>query len=268
MKNLTIEEIKLILNDQEKEILKHYLNRKKQKEICTLVGCTRSKIDALVSKFKLTRFRDRKSYICNDQYLTIDNPKFWYFLGLFASDGNMYITDKVERVQFTMKDKDAIESIVSILGYTGPINYYNKGGKNYYQVTISYPPLNVLIKSVFGNVYRKTDNIRFLSIYKKIHLQLFLRGFIDGDGCFRKTKVPDKYLFSIYCKSVSFVKSLYKVLKFITKGHVCLYDINHIELSSITTNTLLYKFLYQDYLEIGIKRKQNRAAQHIKKYTN
>lgn len=268
MKNLPIEKIRALLSENDNLILNLYLQRKKQKEICELTKCSRGHLDALVKKFKLTRFRDRKLYCCNDAFLTLNNPKIWYFLGLFASDGNMYRTNNIERVQFTMKDRDAVESIVDILGYTGPIQECIKNNRLYYQVMISYPPLNTLIKKVFGDVYRKTDSIKFPSIHKKHDLQLFLRGYIDGDGSFCKTKVASRFHFSIYCKSNSFVQSFFKVLQFITNSHVALYKGHYLELCSSKANTLLYQFLYNNNLEIGIKRKQIRALQHIARYKN
>lgn len=268
MKNLPIEEIKKLLSEKDNLILDLYLERKTQKYICKELECKRGNIDHLVKKFNLTRFRDRKLYYCNDAALSINNPKIWYFLGLFASDGNMYITENIERVQFTMKDKDALDTVVDILGYSGPIKSYIKNNKYYYQIMISYPPLNAFIKSIFGEVHRKTNDIKFPSIHSKKHLQLFLRGYFDGDGCFCKTKIPNKYNFSIYCKSLSFIKSLYKVLKYITKSHVGFYKDHYLDLSSIKANTLLYQFLYQDNLDLGIKRKQERAIQHITTYTN
>lgn len=268
MKNLPIEDLRKLLTEKDNLILDLYLERKTQKYICDKAKCTRGYIDNLVKKFNLTRFRDRKLYYCNESFLTTENPKIWYFLGLFASDGNIYNSKNTERVQFTMKDKDALDSVVTILGYSGPINTYVKNNKTYYQVMISYPPLNTFIKSIFGEVSRKTDTIKFPSIYFREHLQLFLRGFIDGDGCFRKTKTLNRYNFSIYCKSTRFITSLYKVLKYITRSHIGLYKNHYIELSNIKANTLLYKFLYQSNLDLGIKRKQERALQHIKKYTN
>lgn len=268
MKNLPIKEIREFLTEKENLILDLYLERKTQKYICKELKCTRGNIDYLVKKFNLTRFRDRKMYYCDNSVLSINNPKIWYFLGLFASDGNMYTTNNIERVQFTMKDKDALDTVINILGYSGPVKSYVKNNKNYYQIMISYPSLNTFIKSIFGEVHRKTNNIKFPSIHSKEHLQLFLRGYFDGDGSFCKTNVYNKYNFSIYCKSAKFINSLYKILKYITKSHVGFYKNHYLDLSSSKANTLLYQFLYQNNLDLGIKRKQERALQHIMKYTN
>ena len=263
-----LEQLKQILNPIEKKVLDLYLQRKTQKFICNEIGCTRGYIDTIVHKYKLTRFRDRKLYYCNDALLSLKNPKIWYFLGFFASDGNMYITNNIERVQFAVKDKDALDSIVKILEYSGNVTSVIKNNKQYWQLIISYPPLNSLIKSVFGEAHRKTKTLKFPSIHNRTHLKLFLRGFIDGDGCFSKTRKKYNYNFTIYCESIRFIRSLYKVLLYITQSHVCLYKEHYISLGNHKANTNLYKFLYSDFLDIGIHRKQERALQHIKLYNN
>ena len=127
---MTIEEIKNQCSELEKQIIDLYLTRKKQKEICQCLNIKRGKIDHLVRKYKLTQFRDRKNFSCSN--VDLSDPKFWYFLGVFASDGNMYTCSGTEVIQFTMKDKDVLQDIKNILGYTGSVQSYNKQGKIVY----------------------------------------------------------------------------------------------------------------------------------------
>lgn len=82
---LNLDEIKQILNEQQKQILEMYLQYYKQKDIISKLNITRGKIDTLVRKYKLTRFRTRNNYTINTQVLDINNPLFWYFVGVVCS---------------------------------------------------------------------------------------------------------------------------------------------------------------------------------------
>ena len=118
-KELSLEEIKKDCSELELKILNLYLERVKQKDICNILNITRGKIDAMVKKYNLTRFRSRNNYSLDEYVISLENPEFCYFLGLFASDGNIHKTNSgSEIVQFTMKDKDVLEHSKNILKYT------------------------------------------------------------------------------------------------------------------------------------------------------
>lgn len=267
-KNYSLEEIKNECSDLEQEILKMYLNRVKQKDICNALQITRNKIDTLVRKYNLKRFRDRKNYICKN--INIDNPDFWYFLGLFASDGNLYNCSGTDVVQFTLDDKEALEDIKSILGYTGNIYEYNKTNKLRYYLKISDTNLINTIKSIFGDCYRKTHSLIFPQINNEDNLKTFLRGFIDGDSSFTKYSNPKFYKFKLYCASVSFMTTFNNYISNIINGNGLKKNMyitgNTLEISSIKAVYSLLKFLYSYHPNIGILRKKERAMQHIKNY--
>ena len=116
--NFTLEEIRENCSEVENQILDMYLNRKKQKEIIEKLSVTRSKIDHFVAKYKLTRFRSRNNYCLDEETIDVNNPEYWYFLGFFAADGNVHLTNSgSEIVQFTLKDREPLEDIITILKY-------------------------------------------------------------------------------------------------------------------------------------------------------
>ena len=195
MKNyteFTLEEIKCCINEQQKEILSLYLNRVKQKDIIAKVGCTRGQIDTLVKKFKLTRFRSRNNYTLNEDNLTINNLGFCYFLGWFASDGNLHTTSSnTDVIQFTLKDKEPLQKIIQILEYTGEIKEYHKRVKTsgiqniYYHLAISNKELVKAVNNIFGqDMHNKTYFVNIPNFNREQELLMFIRGFWDGDGCF------------------------------------------------------------------------------------
>ena len=159
----TLEEIRKDCSDIENKILDMYLNRKKQKEMMEELGVGRGKIDHLVERYKLTRFRDKNNYCIDETVIDINNPEYCYFLGLFASDGNLHLTNSgSEIVQFTMKDRDVLEDVKKLFRYTGEIKTYKKQGeRTYYFLGITNKKLVSSLKEIFGNVYRKTSVLVF-----------------------------------------------------------------------------------------------------------
>lgn len=263
---LSINEIKEQCNELEKNVIDLYLDRKTQKEICNKLHITRGKIDTIVKKYNLTRFRDRKLSYCKNTDL--NKPEFWYFLGLFASDGNLYYkSHSVDTIQFTLDDKEALEDIKNILKCTNDVKTYTKGNKERYYLNISDASLIKIVRNVFNSdCYRKTFNIKFPHIPNKESTIMFLRGFFDGDGSFTKSAIKGFYNFKLFCASKQFVQSLYEKIKSIVHQGVHFYKEAYIEINAQKNVYNLVKFVYSYNPTIGIVRKRERAMQHIKNY--
>jgi hypothetical protein len=264
--DLTIEEIKKQCTEQESRIIDMYLNRDTQKTICNSLSISRHTIDRLVKKYGLGRFRDRKLSYCKN--INIEEPEFWYFLGLFASDGNLYLKGKsVDTIQFTLDDKDALLHIKDILGCNNEIKEYKRGNKMRWYISISDTNLISTVRTVFGSdCYRKTFSIKFPSISDTQCLSMFLRGFFDGDGSFSVSAIKGFYNFKIYCASKEFAHSLYNTLVSIVHKGVHFYKGSYIEIDAQENVYNLCKFLYAYNPTIGIARKRDRAIQHIRNY--
>lgn len=263
---LSIEEIKEHCSEQECSIIDMYLNRDTQKKICSTLGIKRGVIDCLVKKYNLGRFRDRKLSYCKN--INPEEPEFWYFLGLFASDGNLYFKSNfVDTIQFTLDDKDALESIKEILECNNEIKQYKRGAKMRWYLNISDANLISTVRLIMGsNCYRKTFNVQFPSIPNQTCLSMFLRGFFDGDGSFAISAIKGFYNFKIFCASPQFTHALYDTLVSIVHEGVHLYKESYIEINAQKNVYNLCKFLYSYKPTIGIARKRERAMQHIENY--
>lgn len=263
---LSINEIRKQCNELENNVINLYLDRKTQKEICNKLHITRGKIDTIVKKYNLTRFRDRKLSYCKS--IDLSKPEFWYFLGLFASDGNLYYKGhSVDTIQFTLDDKEALNDIKNILECTNEVKTYIKGKKERYYLSISDTALIKTVRNVFdSDCYRKTFSIKFPYIPNKESTIMFLRGFFDGDGCFAKSAIKGFFNFKLFCASKQFVQSLYEKIKSIVHQGVHFYDGAYIEINAQKNVYNLAKFLYSYNPNIGITRKRERAMQHIKNY--
>lgn len=263
---LPIESIRTQCNTLENQIIDLYFLRKTQKEICSMLNIKRHTIDNLVKRYRLGRFRDRKQSYCRN--ISPEDPKFWYFLGVFASDGNLYLkSNSVDTIQFTMDDADALNCIRDILDCTNQVKKYNKQGKERFYLSVSDACLIKTVREIFqSDCYRKTQTITFPKTKNKEQLEMFLRGFSDGDGSFAKSNITGFYNFKVFCASEKFTQELFKVLTSIVKERVHLYKNAYIEISAQKQVYLLCKYMYSNNLEIGIKRKQERAMQHIRNY--
>ena len=263
----TLEEIRKDCSDIENKILDMYLNRKKQKEMMEELGVGRGKIDHLVERYKLTRFRDKNNYCIDETVIDINNPEYCYFLGLFASDGNLHLTNSgSEIVQFTMKDRDVLEDVKKLFRYTGEIKTYKKQGeRTYYFLGITNKKLVSSLKEIFGNVYRKTSVLIFPEFSNNDCLSMFMRGFWDGDGCF--TLANSKlYMGELYCDSVSFMNTFCKHLENLQMSFSRI-DEKRVSFSAQKSVTIFIDFIYSYDSTLGMARKRGLAMLHKYYYT-
>lgn len=265
-RNLPIEEILRNITEEQKKIIEMYLDRQTQKTICASLQIPRGVIDGLVKKYNLRRFRDKKLSYCKNIDKT--KPEFWYFVGLFASDGNLYYkSNAVNTIQFTMDDKDALDSVKEIIQCNNVVKKYFKQGKERYNLTVSDSSLIREIQEIFNsNCYRKTFILEFPNVPNIDCLRMFLRGFFDGDGSFTKSSIQGFYNFKIFCASKKFAKSLFNTLSFLFGSKVHFYKEAYIEINAQKEVYELCKFLYSKNENIGIARKRERAMQHIRNY--
>lgn len=273
-KELTLEEIKQVLNDEQAQILEMYLKRYKQKEIMQTLGITRGKIDALVQKYKLSRFRTRNNYSIDESVLQVNNPLIWYFIGWFVSDGNLHKTNSgSEIIQFTLKDEEPLLILKDILKYTGEIKVYNKTVKlqnelgekvptkrNYYFLGITNKSLVAFMSHILNVMYAKTFTIEFPSIPNEDCLKMFIRGYWDGDGCFTFNKANSANVAAAHCASILFCNQFKDTLE---KYGIDVYILNttcpEIRINKKEHFTKFVHWLYSIYPDICLSRKKEKA---------
>ena len=260
--NFSLEEIKSDCSELELKILEMYLNRKKQKEIIELLGVTRSKIDHLVARYGLTRFRDRNLYCLDESRIDVLNPEYWYFVGFFAADGNVHLTNSgSEIIQFTQKDKEPLEDIKAILNYSGDIKKYAKSGGVYF-LGITNKKLVQSLKDIFEEVYNKTPTLKFPNIPNIDCLSMFLRGFWDGDGCFTTSGKYRHYIAEAYCESMEFISKLSEVLMENDIKMNIYADNKHFSINSKEDVSKFVDLLYRYDVPYGLPRKRALAMLH------
>ena len=261
--NFTLDEIKNACSEIELKVLEMYLNRKKQKEMIEILGITRSKIDHFVARYGLTRFRDRNNYCLDESAIDVNNPEYWYFLGFFAADGNVHLTNSgSEIVQFTLKDREPLEDIINILNYSGEIKKYAKSGGVYF-LGITNKKLVSSLKEIFGEVYNKTAILKFPKISNADCLSMFLRGYWDGDGCFSIANQSRYYIAEAYCDSPNFTNTFIQIMNDNNIKVNLFKDGKHFAINAKEEVYKFIKLIYKYNSSYGLPRKRALALLHL-----
>jgi hypothetical protein len=97
---------------------------------------------------------------------------------------------------------------------------------------------------------------------------MFIRGFIDGDGSYAKTKHEGKYAFKMYCANAEFMSEFTKNIKSLVNVKVNTYNEGKtIEINNQTHLVKLFKTIYKYKPGLCLSRKLEKAKQHIEYVT-
>lgn len=206
----------------------------------------------------------KTSYLNIEDFLNITKKEISYFLGFFWSDGSF---DR-KSLKLEIKEDDG-EDILNILNKFGIWNISRRIRKGKYK-QIKFSASNIDVYNFL--IYFDFDKKSFISpekIYNYIPIELrnyFLRGLIDGDGCFsnsfkNKGKIINRSYFSL-TQRIDFdwnylltifdnLNITYKLTRLERKTG----SSSFIVISSQKDITLLSNFIYSDYDNMGLKRK-------------
>ena len=140
-------------------------------------------------------------------------PEFDYFLGILATDGNIYKSNVA--LQFAENNKEILEHWKSFLNNLVDIKSYTRrdSGRTYYEIKFKNQEIADFYKS-YGITERKTFTLKLKYINWNVLLGIF-----DGDGCLTmEHKTPNGYSwrFSICSASIEFINQLNDF--FVSKG--------------------------------------------------
>lgn len=252
-------------------------------EISKILNRSQSSISSIIKRFNIVDYKKLNVNTCNNTYFDkIDNEFKAYYLGFFIADG--YLHTKSNRFGVSIQEQDNIileymkkdicpDSIITTKNRTTEaITRKN-------QSTLRWSSEHM--KNIFQNVYNinpnKTYDFDFEFPFEKIPENLirhFIRGFIDGDGCFAKIK----YSISITLIGTSntFLKQIAKYITGITDGvNEIIREINGKTINYYTLNfnfertnkpdkiLKIYNYLYNDS-ELFLIRKRNKMEEYLK----
>ena len=259
---------KIFTDEQEKFMINNYLTMS-YKEIGEKLGFTERQIRGRLNNMGYTKIRK-----INDHYFDIiDIPLKAYLLGFIYADGWVYHNENTRNYEFGIQlqssDKYILEKINEELGGQNIIYKYEPHVSNiqgheshsgYTDCLRIYSKNLVLGLESNGVLPNKTKK----DIYPIVPDELFfdyLRGYIDGDGCYYNNK--NSIYMHITCASLEPLKYIQSKLKeYDIETHI--YSENEKKHRLMCTNTIeMNKLLNHLYYEDGLfclKRKYEKIA--------
>lgn len=141
-------------------------------QIANQLGCKKHQIGLLVRKY--IKNSGKYSNSINENWIKDDNPLFWYFLGIFSSDGHYGDFNEVDLYQ---KDQKYLKDLQLLFNHTGKLYGDKKCGTLRLNSAILHHKLEEL---------HFTSDKRYTAPFVKAptnELQwYFIRGLFDGDG--------------------------------------------------------------------------------------
>lgn len=187
---------KFSFSDEENEYMKnHYLDMSYQ-EIANHLGYTEKQIRGRINNMGLTKTRK-----INDHYFDIiDTSDKAYFLGFIYADGWIVYNENNRNYEFGMQlqsqDKYILEKLNQVLGNLNIIHHNNSNEKiidgrftrSNDSDTLRVYSKNLILGLKNNGIEQNKTRISIFPIVSDSLFPDFLRGYIDGDGCYWKSK--------------------------------------------------------------------------------
>lgn len=230
------------------------------KMISSIVGIPGRRLGEMVKYFNLSVTNKATTHIINHNYFDeINTEERAYFLGFLVADG--CVTKDVRKSGFLSKritfcnsiqDKEIIEKFRDIVCPTIEIKWKNRSSdtiirkdQSSFKFTSEHM-FDTLVEKYNINE-RKTHDINFILPDLDKYMRHFIRGFMDGDGHFRKNRL--EFIFTSTC-FMNQINTFFKAKGFITRetkveGKTLNYYRLHINVNKINIEKL-YKILYEN----------------------
>lgn len=209
-------------------------------------------------------------YDCNETIFSEETERSFYLAGFIAADGSVQYRQhsKVLKIALSIKDKMHLEMLRKLFDSNHPISTYtvkSSNGNTSQDVEMSIVS-NMICDDLlkFNVVPNKTATYTF-PIWLSQHplVKHFMRGYVDGDGCFTFHKEEDKsdqlifQLRGTYSFLETFAKILQKQVTAAAHNRVKTYDsTSTITYSGNIIAKSIHDYLYED-ATIYLDRKRN-----------
>ncbi len=203
--------------------------------------------------------------IIADKFIALDSPEHLYVLGFIWADGHIMRVNKRNYINIEIISDD-MNNIRHTLENTGNWTFTSRHQNNRKPRSNAHLGNRKLVNFLFENNYEnksKSSPVLLEKIPK--HLQkYFLRGWIDGDGCFySKDRTSQFTLAGSYKQDWSVIEKYFNdknirhktSSKISTLGHGCSYVRLSNQIDIIKLGNLIYENTYDG---IGLERKFNK----------
>lgn len=242
------------LKDYDSKILELYSKGYSTEHIGKILGLKRASVyyrltinNTTLRKVKGIKHSQRDPIITTDFFknkIETEKDNFDYFLGIFASDGNIY-KDQVRISGIADNNVEFLQHWCNFLDNKVEIHRRLRRNKKDYYSEVVFK--NYEIAELLSKSYGITPNKTFILELPYINWNV-VRGAFDGDGCLVKDKRCNSWKFEIVSASEKFAYQLYDF--YISEGlkaHIYkernLYKINILQKSDLKK---VYYRLYKD----------------------
>lgn len=261
-----------ILSEEEYQFVKQNYFKMPNKKICECLGFSERILGRVVKELKLSK----KRKINSSYFKHIDTPMKAYFMGFIFADGWLVYSPENYNyelgIELQRQDEYVLDCLNKELGsqnivYHEECKDYNIHGKIAHKGPSSI--LRVYSKEIVedlmshGVMPRKTLRDILPDVPDEFFFD-FLRGYIDGDGCFFECK---GYTYMhITCASILVMKQLQqRILKFGIETKVYSFEDKKHRLQCVNTIEMdkLVNMLYKDDDDFCLTRKKKRIEHYL-----
>lgn len=199
-----------IFTNKQIEFMKRNYTVMTYKEIADFLGFAERQIRGKLNNMGLTKLRK-----INDHYFdNIDDPLKAYFIGFIYADGWIVFNQKNRNYELGMElqseDCCILEKLNEVLGNANIIQHKQPTVREICGVTANIGPMdririyskNIVLALMENGIVQNKTNKDVFPIVSQEYFFDFLRGYIDGDGCFYFNK-NNKLNVNITCSSYS-----------------------------------------------------------------
>ena len=260
-------------SNEELIYLKDNYNNYTYVELSKILNRSRSAIQHKVSLLGLskTQYSNKKKEFNDSYFHTIDSEEKAYWLGFISADGTINNYHKGQygfKIALQESDSSFLQLFLNAISAKFSIKYTetDKNGKTYKGCQVSFRSKKFVEDLLQYMTFNKTQKLVIPKIDEK-YIRDYIRGFIDGDGCFYINKNnPKKKNLEIVAFDETILLDIQNefskngiVSKIYTKQN------GNKKLGVYSNNSLmkLYHYLYDD-ATIFMKRKHEKSLKILK----
>lgn len=260
----------------EKTLRKLFIKENKSaSQIGKILGWTTNHVYGQLTKYKIRKNKPRSTQWFNQKLKNLTDEEI-YILGFLWADGYLNGNNKTKRnlqCQIVYDDFLDLEKTFNSVGRWGKCKReasIKNGVSRQARICLTISDTQLINKFIVLDFDKKSyiSPNKFLNIIPQNKHYLFYRGYVDGDGCFYITnKAKHFFIGSTYNQNWSHIKQLFKQLnintyniqKSISKlGH----KNSRIRISNLDGVKKIAQYIYQDRLDIGLKRKYEKVQDY------
>lgn len=255
-------------SEKDKEFLKNNYKKYTYKQLSSILGRSPSAIQHKVSQFGLSKtdFSNKKKEFNDSYFHIIDSEEKAYWLGFISADGtinNYHSGSYGFKLALQESDSDILQMFLDCISAKFDMKHTEskKNGKIYKGCEVSFRSKEFVLDLLQYISYNKTKKMNIPHIDER-YIKHYIRGFIDGDGCFYiNKKNKNKKCFEMIAYNEIILRDIQSVfLKNNIMSKIYTKQNGNKKLGVYENKSLieLYHYLYDD-ATIFMKRKHDKS---------